>query len=66
MNILPSVIVFNMVVNDIFGMYAVSLIAIDVVVIEKSSPLSNEKYVLPGFAFVSVEVLNFHIAKLPS
>ena len=39
----PTVNVFNADAYDTFGKYAVSLIAIDVVVKEKSSPLSSEK-----------------------
>ena len=42
------------------------MIAIEVVVNEKSSPLSNEKYDVPGSTPVLVAPVNLHIAKLPS
>jgi len=42
------------------------LIAIEVVVNEKSSPVFNEKYEDPGLLVVSVFPVNLHIAKLPS
>ena len=42
------------------------MIAIEVVVNEKSSPVFNEKYEDPGLLVVSVFPVNLHIAKLPS
>ena len=42
------------------------MIAIEVVVNEKSSPVFNEKYEDPGLLVVSVFPVNLHIAKFPS
>ena len=43
-----------------------SLIDNDVVVTEKSSPLSNKKYDVPGSTLVLVDPVNLQTAKLPS